>query len=79
MNFVGVRSGGATSVVGVAVPESGYAGDGAVDVLVIEERMPERIAMPNVPILSSAKSRPLHNVCFGLNAQIGMQRLERRG
>jgi hypothetical protein len=34
---------------GVAVPESGYAGDGNVEASVIEESMPERIAMPRVP------------------------------
>ena len=34
---------------GVAVPESGYAGDGNAEASVIEESMPERIAMPRVP------------------------------
>jgi hypothetical protein len=37
-------------VVGVAVPESGYAGEGAVEAVEREDRMPERIAMPSVPI-----------------------------
>lgn len=48
MNFEGVRGGG-ESVVGVTVPESGYAGDGDVEASAIEESMPERIAMPRVP------------------------------
>ncbi len=66
-NFVGVRNGGAASVVGVAVPESGYAGEGTVDVWVIEERMPERIAMPSVPVVLSVQSRHAHKV----NAELG--------
>ena len=53
MKFVGVRGGGNEgewSVVGVAVPESGYAGEGEVEEAVLrEERMPERMAMPSVP------------------------------
>ena len=49
MNREGVR-GGDSSVVGVAVPESGYAGDGKLeDASWREDKMPERIAMPNVP------------------------------
>jgi hypothetical protein len=48
MNFVGVRGGG-ESVTGVAVPESGYAGDGKVEASVIEANMPDRIAIPSVP------------------------------
>src|SRR2546423_11851725 len=42
VNLVGVRGGG-ESVVGVAVPESGYAGEGDVEACVIDARMPERI------------------------------------
>jgi hypothetical protein len=49
MNFVGVRGGG-KSVVGVAVPESGYAGEGEVEASVMEESMPESIAIPSVPV-----------------------------
>ena len=49
MNFVGVRGGG-ESVVGVAVPESGYAGEGEVEASEIEESMPESIAIPSVPV-----------------------------
>jgi hypothetical protein len=49
MNFVGVRGGG-ESVIGVAVPESGYAGEGAVEASEIEESMPESIAIPSVPV-----------------------------
>lgn len=53
IKFEGVRWGSddEESVVGVAVPESGYAGEGAcerVDSL-REERIPERMAMPSVP------------------------------
>ncbi len=40
---------GEASVVGVAVPESGYAGEGRFDASVREERIPERIAMPRLP------------------------------
>jgi hypothetical protein len=49
MNFVGVRGGG-ESVTGVAVPESGYAGEGEVEASEIEESMPESIAIPSVPV-----------------------------
>jgi hypothetical protein len=49
MNFVGVRGGG-ESAIGVAVPESGYAGEGEVRASEIEESMPESIAIPNVPM-----------------------------
>ena len=49
MNFVGVRGGG-ESVIGVAVPESGYAGEGEVEASEIEESMPESIAIPSVPV-----------------------------
>jgi hypothetical protein len=49
MNFVGVRGGG-ESVVGVAVPESGYEGEGEVEVSEIDESMPESIAIPSVPV-----------------------------
>jgi len=48
MKFVGVRCGG-PSVVGVAVPESGYAGDGAVEASLRDVRIPDRMAMPRVP------------------------------
>lgn len=48
-NFVGVRGGG-ESVIGVAVPESGYAGEGEVEASEIEESMPESIAIPSVPV-----------------------------
>jgi hypothetical protein len=52
IKLVGVRSGieGGFSVVGVAVPESGYAGDGAVEcAFEREDRIPDNIAMPSVP------------------------------
>ena len=53
MKFVGVRNGpsiGDSSVVGVAVPESGYAGEGDVECAFVRaSRMPDRIAMPSVP------------------------------
>jgi hypothetical protein len=49
MNLVGVRGGG-ESVIGVAVPESGYAGEGEVEASEIEESMPESIAIPSVPV-----------------------------
>ena len=47
----GVRRGidGGCSVVGVAVPESGYAGEGAVEAVEREERMPDNMAIPSVP------------------------------
>jgi hypothetical protein len=53
MKLVGVRCGG-PSVVGVAVPESGYAGDGAVEASVKDDRIPDRMAMPSVPGLDGS-------------------------
>ena len=53
-NFEGVRGGG-PSEVGVAVPESGYAGEGNVDASLREDKMPERIAIPSVPIIESGE------------------------
>ena len=53
MKFEGVRLGreDEESVVGVAVPESGYAGEGACESVdsLREERIPDRMAMPSVP------------------------------
>lgn len=48
MNLDGVRAGG-VSETGVAVPESGRAGDGMCEDSLREEKMPERMAMPRVP------------------------------
>ena len=50
MNLLGVEDGG-ISVVGVAVPESGYAGEGCDGCCEKERdaRMPLRIAIPRVP------------------------------
>ncbi len=58
MKLVGVRRGidGDCSVVGVAVPESGYAGEGAVDAVEREESMPESMAIPSVPKQSVRQS-----------------------
>ena len=53
MNFEGARlwGEGEESVVGVVVPESGYAGEGACERVASdkEERIPLRMAMPSVP------------------------------
>ena len=51
MKWEGVRGGvDDLSLVGVAVPESGYAGDGAIEGWdEMDERIPLRIAMPSVP------------------------------
>ncbi len=48
-NLEGVLGGGASEV-GVTVPESGPAGDGICEVSLSEEKMPDSIAMPRVPI-----------------------------
>ena len=36
------------------MPESGYAGEGAMDAVVREERIPERMAIPSVPVAYQA-------------------------
>lgn len=49
INLEGVLDGGASEV-GVTVPESGAAGDGICEVSLSEEKMPDKMAMPRVPI-----------------------------
>ena len=51
MNLEGVLGGGASEV-GVTAPESGAAGDGICEVSLNEEKMPDRMAMPRVPVSS---------------------------
>lgn len=49
INLDGVVGGGASEV-GVTVPESGAAGDGICEVSLSEEKMPDKMAVPRVPI-----------------------------
>ena len=49
MNLEGVRVGG-LSEVGVTVPESGHASEGVWEDSPREEKTPDRIAIPSVPV-----------------------------
>jgi hypothetical protein len=49
MNLEGVRAGG-VSEVGVTVPESGHIGEGIWEDSLREEKMPDKIAIPSVPV-----------------------------
>lgn len=49
--------GGGPSEVGVTVPESGAAGDGICEDSLSEEKMPDKMAIPRVPVSPSVKPR----------------------